>query len=38
MTPTITPDEFWKFVEIKKDGIVEIDNETNYYWENDRKK
>lgn len=38
MTPTITPDEFWKIVERKKDGIVEIDNETNYYWKNDRKK
>lgn len=38
MTPTITPDEFWKMVDRKKNDIVEMNDETNYYWENDMKK
>lgn len=38
MSPTITPDEFWKWVESKKNDIIEMDDETNYYWESDRKK
>lgn len=37
MTPTITPDEFWDMVDEKKNGIIEMDNATNYYWETDRK-
>lgn len=38
MIPTITPDEFWKMVDRKKNDIVEMNDETNYYWENDMKK
>lgn len=38
MSPTITPDEFWKMVDRKKNDIVEMDNVTNYYWKNNMKK
>lgn len=37
MIPTISPDEFWKKVDSKKNDIVEMDDASNSYWRDTNK-